>query len=333
MEEQSGLGGRFAWIQAKPFGSWCFDHPAVIALDCEMCETQDPVSGARDSKALCRVSIVNGQDPSEILLDTLVKPSWPIIDYRTRFHGITPQDLEPVQCTLRHVQAFLMALCSHETVMVGHAVHNDLMALKMEHYCVADSSFLFPVQDSATAFASLKTLASTFLQQDMPTIHDSVLDARTALQCVLYFRDHPGKVKAVERSHSKGGGGEFAKQLLVHRIPKPCLATHLEQMFLQHTRIQPTLVPEIEFSGDTGKAIVVFLSAQHCNLAFETLQGPADTDNSGRSQKKVYLRTGSYVRVRKMAYEMKANGSNNNSASKRKHAPTTPTAGNEDSSS
>jgi hypothetical protein len=34
----------------------------VLALDCEMCLTQDPVSKARDGKALIRLSVVNGHD-------------------------------------------------------------------------------------------------------------------------------------------------------------------------------------------------------------------------------------------------------------------------------
>jgi hypothetical protein len=37
----------------------------VIALDCEMCETEDPVTKVRES-TLIRLSVVNGFNPDEV---------------------------------------------------------------------------------------------------------------------------------------------------------------------------------------------------------------------------------------------------------------------------
>ena len=42
--------------------------PDVIALDCEMCQTDT------DPSALLCLSIVNGRDPAQCLLHTLVRP-------------------------------------------------------------------------------------------------------------------------------------------------------------------------------------------------------------------------------------------------------------------
>lgn len=108
-------------------------YPPVIAIDCEMCETVDPVTETKNSNALIRVSIVNGLNPSEVLLDSLVAPSWPISEMRTRIHGITETNLTGVTFTLRHAQAFLMKICSDQTVIIGHALHHDLRALKFQH--------------------------------------------------------------------------------------------------------------------------------------------------------------------------------------------------------
>ena len=69
---------------------------------------------------------------------------------------------------------------------------------------------------------------------------------------------------------------------------------------MSHTSVQPSAVDDIEFTGEYGKAIVTFRSTRHANLAFDTLAGTADEEKSGRLQKKVYLRNGDYVRVRKM---------------------------------
>jgi RNA exonuclease 1 len=87
-DEEAGCGYATDWITAQKVGPWCAENPQAIAIDCEMCETRDPVSGAVDSKALCRLSVINADNPDEVLLDTLVKPAWPVVDYRTRINGI-----------------------------------------------------------------------------------------------------------------------------------------------------------------------------------------------------------------------------------------------------
>ncbi len=296
-ESNQAAGLTSEWIKAKPYGTWCASNPQAIAIDCEMCETQDPLSGAKNPKALCRLSVVNAENPEEVLLDTLVKPSWPVSDYRTRINGIGKEDLEKVEFTLRHAQAFMMALCSEETVIVGHAVQNDLAALNMEHYCVADSSFLFFAKDSTSASVSLKDLVLSIFKKEMPDTHDSVNDARKALQCVLHWVEKDGDVETIERTAKNKGN-----QLFVHRVPKQCKTHHLTNMFLKHTSIEPSSAEDIEYSGETGKTYVAFRSARHASLAFDTLEGTAEPDKSGRLQKKVFLRNGDYVRVRKMLH-------------------------------
>jgi RNA exonuclease 1 len=294
------------WIKAKPYGPWCQSNPQAIAIDCEMCETQDPLSGAKNPKALCRISVVNAENPDEVLLDTLVKPSWPVTDYRTWINGVTKEHLDSCEFTLRHAQAFMMALCSEETVIVGHAVHNDLAAINMEHDVVADSSFLFTAKDAPEAAVSLKDAVMSILNEEMPETHDSVNDARKALACVSHWMERDGKVDLVERS--KRHHHHTGNKLFVHRIPTMCKADHLKNMFLKHTDIQPTDVDEIQFSGQTGKTHVVFKSARHADLAFDTLDGTAEEEKSGRLQKKVYLRNGDYVRVRKMVHAKRPDG-------------------------
>ncbi|CAJ1967274.1 unnamed protein product [Cylindrotheca closterium] len=287
------------WIKARSFGAWCSSNPQAIAIDCEMCETQDPLSGSKNPKALCRISVVNAEYPDEVLLDTLVKPDWPVSDYRSRINGIDKEHLENVQFTLRHAQAFMMALCSDETVIVGHAVHNDLVALNMEHNCIADSSFLFHAKDSRKATVSLKDLVSSLFQEKMPETHDSVNDARKALGCVAHWVKNSGNVVEIQRSTNDAK----SSRLFVHRIPKYCKAQNLCLMFQKHTDIVPQEVDEIEFSGTTGKTHVAFKTSRHARLAFETLDGVSEPDKSGRLQKKVYLKNGDYIRIRKMIHE------------------------------
>lgn len=45
----------------------------------------------------------------EVLLDTLVLPSWPVVDYRTDIHGIKAEDMARVMFTFRHAQVAVIA--------------------------------------------------------------------------------------------------------------------------------------------------------------------------------------------------------------------------------
>ena len=196
----------------------------------------------------------------------------------------------------------------------------------MEHHCNVDSAFLFSIKDEPGATCSLRDLTMAIQQKAMPDTHDSVNDARMSLLNLIHYLEKDGKVDPITRHYeprnraSKEKSSLAASQLFVHRIPKFCKAENLEALFLVHTLIQPKEVAEIEFSGESGKTLVTFPSPQHATLAFATLDGPEDKDPTGRSQKKVFLRDGGYVRVRTMAYPR-------DDTPKKTKTPATPTAG------
>ena len=314
-DKNAGYSVDSLWVETLPFDPLKEKHPQIIAVDCEMCETTDPVTQQKDHRALCRVSIVD-VETDEVLLDSLVKPVWPVSNYRTWVNGIAAEHLDHVQFTLRHAQAFLMSLCTEETVIMGHAVHNDLAALRMRHSTVVDSAFLYTSADAETAFVSLRDLAAHVLKVEMPDRHDSVNDARMAYKALDLFRTKQGVVDSIPRTSVKASNAsstsglrnsDYESQLFVHRIPvNACDETQLSQMFLSYTHIQPIQVDDIEYSGDAGscgKTHVYFSSGRHGNLAFDSLEGKAIPDASGRLQKKVFLKNGNYIRIRKMAYE------------------------------
>ena len=317
-----GDGGSEPRISTRPYDrARCSSSPAAIAIDCEMCESRDPASGRVDTKALCRLSVVDADTPDgPVLLDTLVRPRWPVTDHRTWINGISASSLGGVEFTLEHAQAFMDALCSDQTVIVGHAVHNDLAALRMDHGCVVDTAMLYAhavVEEGESGTPSLRNLAHGVLGgREMPEVHDSVNDARVALACAVHYVERGGKVDPVEkvyrRSDSRGGrrevGGAEASSsaqqhtsvLLVHRLPVNTLPDHISEMFLAYTSIRPKNIPDIAFAGQQGKCNVEFASSEHAELAYATLVGDERADKTGKMQKRVGLKGGGYVCVRKM---------------------------------
>ncbi|VDO24924.1 unnamed protein product, partial [Onchocerca flexuosa] len=79
----------------EKYGTIKVDSP-FFAVDCEMCTTEIGES------ELTRISIVN--ECYEVLLDTLVKPRNRIVDYVTKYSGITEKMLENVNVRVEDVQ-------------------------------------------------------------------------------------------------------------------------------------------------------------------------------------------------------------------------------------
>ncbi|KAL3245937.1 hypothetical protein MRX96_058060 [Rhipicephalus microplus] len=96
--EPSQLTGFVSTLaKSPPPGGGC---PGVYALDCEMCYTSEGVE-------LTRVTVV-GWDLRPVY-EKLVKPRGQILDYNTRFSGLTEEDMVGVKTNLRDVQAALLA--------------------------------------------------------------------------------------------------------------------------------------------------------------------------------------------------------------------------------
>ncbi|KAL1903211.1 RNA exonuclease 3 [Sporothrix stenoceras] len=184
----------------------------AVCFDCEMAYTVYGVEVVR----LTATSWPSG----DLLLDILVRPHGTVIDFNSRFSGVFPEDFamsipytpEAAEAAKKNKPAavpekeegkpasrppMLMAsspkeardlfhkLIRPETVLIGHALENDLKAMRMVHARISDTALLYPHPKGLPIRYSLRVLAKEHLdrvvQAGGPLAgHDSAEDARVA---------------------------------------------------------------------------------------------------------------------------------------------------------
>uniref|UniRef100_G1QRL7 Exonuclease domain-containing protein n=1 Tax=Nomascus leucogenys TaxID=61853 RepID=G1QRL7_NOMLE len=171
-------------------------YPGIYALDCEMCYTTHGLE-------LTRVTVVDAD--MRVVYDTFVKPDNEIVDYNTRFSGVTEADVANTSITLPKVQAILLSFFSAQTILIGHSLESDLLALKLIHSTVVDTAVLFPHYLGFPYKRSLRNLAADYLGQiiqDSQDGHNSSEDANACLQLVMWKVRQRAQMQRCHRSAS-----------------------------------------------------------------------------------------------------------------------------------
>ncbi|KAM7388076.1 hypothetical protein PAMP_024277 [Pampus punctatissimus] len=161
----------------------------VFALDCEMCYTKQGLE-------LTRVTVIDSE--LKVIYDTFVKPESKVVDYNTRFSGVTEEDLESVTITLRDVQAVLLSMFSAESILIGHSLESDLLALKLIHSSIVDTAIVFPHRLGLPYKRALRNLMADHLKriiQDNVEGHDSSEDASACMELMFWKIKEDAKVK------------------------------------------------------------------------------------------------------------------------------------------
>uniref|UniRef100_A0A4W4EM25 Exonuclease domain-containing protein n=1 Tax=Electrophorus electricus TaxID=8005 RepID=A0A4W4EM25_ELEEL len=161
----------------------------VYALDCEMCYTKQGLE-------LTRVTVIDSS--LKVVYDTFVKPESIVVDYNTRFSGVTEEDLESATIRLRDVQAVLLNMFSAESILIGHSLESDLFALKLLHSMVVDTAIVFPHRLGLPYKRALRNVMADYLKriiQDNVEGHDSSEDAAACMELMMWKIKEDAKVK------------------------------------------------------------------------------------------------------------------------------------------
>ncbi|CAK7205033.1 RNA exonuclease 3 [Sporothrix eucalyptigena] len=207
------LASLWNFIETPPNSTPKAAHKA-LCFDCEMAHT---VYGME----VVRVTATSWPQ-GDVVLDVLVRPLGTIIDFNSRFSGVfasdfaaalpyspeniaklkeaaekpDPKEQPPKRPAMlivpspQEARDLLQQLISPETILIGHALENDLKALRMVHNRISDTALLFPHPKGLPIRYSLRVLAKEHMDRVVQaggntTGHDSAEDARVAGELVL----------------------------------------------------------------------------------------------------------------------------------------------------
>ncbi|KAK9392365.1 RNA exonuclease 4 [Crotalus adamanteus] len=150
----------------------------AVAIDCEMVG----VGPTGEDSILARVSVVNLF--GKCIYDKYVKATEKVTDYRTAVSGIRPEHLKTGE-DFKTVQKDVADILRGR-ILVGHALHNDLKILFLDHpkKKIRDTQRYKPFKKQVKSLRpSLKLLCDKLLNVKVQTSeHSSVQDAQAAMR-------------------------------------------------------------------------------------------------------------------------------------------------------
>lgn len=202
----------------------CIKRQAIV-LDCEMVG----VGPGGSISALGRLSAIDFLT-GELLIDKLVQPPRIVMDWRTKWSGITAASMQAARDSgevLKGAAAAREMISRHmddETVLIGHALYNDLAVLGIQHEKVVDSASMVEaaVGHGVRIMLGLKKLCKELLgisvQEGGKKGHDSIEDALATREVVLWCIEHPKALRVWGAKRKKELGARELEVKAKHEL-------------------------------------------------------------------------------------------------------------------
>ena len=175
-----------SFIETPGYDAACMKRKAVV-IDCEMVG----MSGSFGELArLCAVDYLTG----EILVDCFVDPVGQVLDYRTRYSGVTAKKIAEAKnngnCLPNWSSArdALLKFVDTKTIIVGSGLNSDLEVLRLVHTSMVDSSLVS--WQKVGKHLGIKTLCKEMLDlniQQGKDGHDPLEDCIAVREVVLWM--------------------------------------------------------------------------------------------------------------------------------------------------
>lgn len=118
-------------------------------------------------------------------------------------------------------------------VLVGHALHHDLKAMRMDYWPVIDTSFIYSYEGLPRATPALAQLSTMVLKRSIRTAvdshHSQIEDALASLQLAQHQLEH-GEIRTLPPPDTVVPA-PARKRLLIHKLPPSTVRRDVAKMF------------------------------------------------------------------------------------------------------
>ncbi|KAF8247002.1 hypothetical protein K440DRAFT_601563 [Wilcoxina mikolae CBS 423.85] len=176
----------------------------AVVLDCEMC-------GAEFNRSeLILLSVVDFFT-AEVLINSLVRPLVPVIQWRTQYSGVSEKMMREAVASGNYIDGWhnartlLFQYIDTDTILMGHSLNNDLDQLRLIHQKVIDSSLLIPKLKSSKH--GVQGLSAELLQKQVQRGgrwgHDCLEDTFATRELIIWCLRNPAEFVARRMQNEK----------------------------------------------------------------------------------------------------------------------------------